>query len=365
MPAVSEHDEEAPLRIAVIRTSEVPEGCGTASTASALAVAGHRVLVLTDRPGDHDPVGPVTGPGELEVRPLPAAGAGFGDDPPDLVHAVGPAAVRWAAGTGAPVVASYPTGGPDPVGPPAGAVAVLADSEHRHAALLAAGVPRSQLRTVPACVDTDVYTAAGPALRRGEHPRLVLVGSLAPCAGAGTAIRALARVRDAELLVAGGAAGDDPDRDRLFAIAREAGVTGRVRFLGPVGDALRPRLLRSADVVLDVPGRDVPVTPVLQAMACARPVVGSSVGGSADAVVDRVTGLLVRPGRPADVAAAVRDLLADEAMRAGYGIAGRDRAVSRFDRARIAVALTALYGGLVGVPPETETETETELELLG
>ncbi|MEV1293711.1 glycosyltransferase family 4 protein [Pseudonocardia sp. NPDC049635] len=350
------------MRIAVIRTSEVPDGCGTVTAARALAVAGHRVLFLTDRADDHDGPGPVDGPGEFVVRPLPATGTGWGDDPPDLVHAVGPAAVARAAAAGVPIVASCPAGGPGPAGSLAGVAMVLADSDHRHTALLDAGVPRSQLRTVPACVDTDAYTPAGPALRRGEHPRLVVVGPLAPGAGVGTAIRALARTRDAELLVAGGARGDDPDRARLFALAREVGVARRVRFLGPVDDALRPRLLRSADVVLDVPDRDVPATPVLQAMACARPVVASSVGGAADAVVDRVTGLLVRPGRPAEVAAAVRDLLGDDAMRVGYGIAGRDRAVSRFDRARIAVALTALYGELVGEP---EPEPESELELLG
>ncbi|BBG03250.1 MULTISPECIES: glycosyltransferase family 4 protein [Pseudonocardia] len=351
------------MRIAVIRTSEVPDGCGTAPVSTALAVAGHRVLVLTDRPGEHDPVPPATGPGELEVRPLAGTGTGWDDDPPDLVHAIGPAAVRWAVATGVPTVAAYPTGGPDPSGPPEGVALVLADSQHRHTALLETGVPRAQLRTVPACVDTDDYTPEGPALRRGEHPRLVLIGSLAPGAGAGTAIRALARLRDAELLVAGGTRGDDPDRARLFAMAGEAGVTGRVRFLGPVGDAQRPRLLRSADVVLEVPNRAVPVAPVLQAMACARPVVGSAVGGAADAVVDRVTGLLVRPGRPADVAAAVRDLLGDDAMRAGYGIAGRDRAVSRFGRSRIAVTLTALYGGLIGpAEPDPESDSESDPE---
>nr|WP_168172109.1 glycosyltransferase [Pseudonocardia sp. AL041005-10] len=204
------------------------------------------------------------------------------------------------------------------------------------------------LRTVPAAVDTDVFTPDGPALRRDDRPRLLAVGSLADGAGMDTVIRALSRIRTAELLVAGGAADPDPDRARLFGIAREAGVAGRVRFLGPVEGGLMPRLLRSADAVVAAPERDVGVGPVLQAMACARAVVATSVGGLQDVVVEGVTGVLVRPSRPAELAVALRGVLGDDALRAGLGIAGRDRAVSRFDRARIADALTVVYGELVG-----------------
>lgn len=349
------------MRIAVVRTPDVPATSGSGLVASALAAAGHRVRVFTDAPGDPELVCPPAGPGALRIDALgDELAQAWSDEPPEVVHAIGPAAGGAAAATGVPVVQACAPGGPGPVAVagfpagPSGVARVLASSEDEQTALLRGGIPRALLRVVPAGVDTDTFTPEGPALRRGGHPRLVALGSLAAGAGAETAIRALAGVHGAELLVAGGAAGDDPDRERLFEIARAAGVAGRVRFLGPVGAAVLPWLLRSADVVVAAPGHDVPLAPALQAMACSRPVVASAVGGLRDAVVDRVTGVHVRPGRPDDVAVALREILADDTLRLGFGIAGRDRAVSRFDRARIAQALTGVYAELVTVGPAAE-----------
>ncbi|WP_224390765.1 glycosyltransferase family 4 protein [Pseudonocardia sp. ICBG1293] len=361
------------MRIAVIRTPEIPRTCGAGITAASLAAAGHTVRVFTDVPDDPDLTAP-SGGGALRVQPWEdgpdaALAAAWSDDPPQVVHAIGPRAGQAAVATGVPVVQVYPAAGPGPVAIPVaraassqGGVRVLASSEEQHTALLRRGVPRAALRTVPAAVDTDAFTPDGPALRRGEQPRLLAIGSLAEGAGMDTVIRSLARIRGAELLVAGGAAGEDPDRTRLFGIAREAGVAGRVRFLGPVEGGLLPRLLRSADVVVAAPAHDVPVGPVLQAMACARAVVATGVGGLRDVVVDGVTGMLVRPARPAELAVALRGVLGDDALRAGLGIAGRDRAVSRFDRVRIAEALVGVYGELVGETPAAELSEVSEDE---
>ena len=357
------------MRIAVIRTPEVPRTCGAGITAASLAAAGHTVRVFTDVPDDPDLTAPADG-GTLRVQPWEpgqdtALAAAWSDDPPQVVHAIGPRAGAAAVATGVPVVQVYPADCQGPAAIPAartgssqGAARVLASSEEQHTALLRRGVPRAVLRTVPAAVDTDAFAPDGPALRRDDRPRLLAVGSLADGAGMDTVIRAMSRIRTAELLVAGGAADPDPDRARLFAIAREAGVAGRVRFLGPVEGGLMPRLLRSADVVVAAPERDVGVGPVLQAMACARAVVATSVGGLRDVVVEGVTGVLVRPARPAELAVALRGVLGDDALRAGFGIAGRDRAVSRFDRARIAEALTVVYGELVGAPAAEPAEED-------
>lgn len=314
------------MRIALVRPAD-PTGCGTTSLASALTTAGHRVRTVTGVPYD--------------------LATTWADAPPDVVHAVGPDAAEAAAHTGVPTVAVVPPGSPGT--PPEGPDRLLVASEDQRAALLGRGVARSRLRVVPACVDPGAFTPAGPSLHRGPQPRLLVHGSLAPGHGAGAAIAALPRVPGAELYLAGGCDDVDPDRRRLFTAARELGVAGRVRFLGPVRPELLPRLLRSADVLVAAPERDVSAVPVLQAMACGRAVVASAVGGLRDAVVDGVTGVQVPPGRVAELAAAIRTVLADDALRLGYGIAGRDRARSRYDPARIAEAVLAVHRELV--PP--------------
>ena len=100
----------------------------------------------------------------------------------------------------------------------------------------------------------------------------------------------------------------------------------------------------------------------LEAMACARPVVASAVGGIPEVVVDGETGVLVpvelradEPMTPVDpdqfardLANAVNGLMADPARRAAMGAAGRRRAVEHFSWSSIADQTLALYRGLVG-----------------
>lgn len=67
-----------------------------------------------------------------------------------------------------------------------------------------------------------------------------------------------------------------------------------------------------------------------EAMAHGRPVVASAVGGLMDAVEHERTGLLVPPGDPAALRAAIERLLTDATLRARLGAAARERAGERF-----------------------------------
>jgi len=69
-------------------------------------------------------------------------------------------------------------------------------------------------------------------------------------------------------------------------------------------------------------------TVALEAMAAGRPVVASAVGGLADVVVDGATGIVVPPGDAAALRSAIRQLLADPALRARMGGEGRKRAAA-------------------------------------
>jgi glycosyltransferase involved in cell wall biosynthesis len=160
-------------------------------------------------------------------------------------------------------------------------------------------------------------------------------------------IRALPSVPDAELLVAGGRAaaggGPDPDLVRLYHLARRVGVGTRVRLLGPVQRSSMPALLRSADTVVDAPWFTAFGSVLLEAMACRRPVVATAVGGVRDIVADQITGLLVPPRRPDELARTLRAVLTEATMPEAYGIAGRDRILARYAWPRIATATAAAY----------------------
>ncbi|HEY8480441.1 MAG TPA: glycosyltransferase [Spirillospora sp.] len=226
---------------------------------------------------------------------------------------------------------------------------VIATCADEVAELAAMGVPSDRVRVVPCGVDADLFSpgTGGAADGTAGRHRLVVVSRLVERKGVDTAIEALAHLPDAELLVAGGPPRDDLGRDpevrRLRAVARDAGVAGRVAFLGRLGRGEVPALLRSASLALSLAWYEPFGMVPLEAMACGVPVVASAVGGHLDTVVDGVTGALVPPRDPRAAAAAVRALLDDPAARAAMGRAGTGRVRAHYAWARVAAATVEAY----------------------
>lgn len=288
----------------------------------------------------------------------------WGQDRPDVVHAHGwtqsLAALAAARPVGVPVVASLHRvqrtairSGPDPeqrlqraVCHEACAVLATCTSERDH--LLRIGVPRHLVSVVPCGVDTHVFSPVGPVADRDSRPRLLTAGRLLARKGFDTAIRALHRIPEAELVIAAAVEDRVDERwadelRRLRQLASRLGIAERVHLVGAVPHADMPALFRSADAVLCVPSHGRFCLVALEAMACGVPVVGTPVGGLPDMIVPGSTGDLV-PARRADaLAAVVRRLLADPFRREAYSIAALDRARSRYRWSRIAQDTAALY----------------------
>jgi glycosyltransferase involved in cell wall biosynthesis len=235
---------------------------------------------------------------------------------------------------------------------------VIATSTEEIGELVRFGTPRHAITVVPCGVDLDLFTPDGPVAERGGLARLVTVGRLVPRKGFDTVIRALKAVPGVELLIAGGPPAEelagDPEARRLRQVARRAGVADRVRLLGAVPRTDMPALLRSADVVVCAPQYEpFGIVPV-EAMACGVPVVATAVGGIVDTVIDGATGILVPPGRPDQIASAVRQLLAEPFWREAYGTAGVDRARSRYSWDRVALDTLSVYRGVLAQEPAEE-----------
>jgi len=223
--------------------------------------------------------------------------------------------------------------------------------------LKALGVPLHAISVVPCGVDTELFRPDGPVEERGRPFRILTASRLVRRKGVGTTIAALAKLldegREAELVVVGGAgtAGadlpDDPEYQRLDALARSLGVREHVTFRGQLGQHDMPAVYRSADVVVCAPWYEPFGIVPLEAMACGRPVVASSVGGLIDTVVEDATGLHVPPRDEVAVAAAVGGLLDDAERREAYGRAGRARAESRYTWHKVAADSERVYERLV------------------
>ena len=221
--------------------------------------------------------------------------------------------------------------------------------------LLALGGDRRRVTVVPCGIDPDRFSPTGPAEPRpptsAGRARFVAVGRLVRRKGVDDAIRALARVPGAELVVVGGPAaeglGADPEARRLLRVAAEAGVADRVELRGRLPHGEVARLLRSADAAVCVPWYEPFGIAPVEAMACGLPVVGTAVGGLLDTVVDGRTGLLVPPRAPDALAAAMRAMVEAPERRRRMGRAAALRARSRYDWATVAGRTLDAYQGLL------------------
>ncbi|KUG52970.1 hypothetical protein AVL61_12165 [Kocuria rosea subsp. polaris] len=364
-----------------------------AALAEGLARLGHDVVVYTRRDDAglpdvvelaprarvvHVPAGP---PSLLPKDDLAPYMDEFGrwlarewarDGAPDLVHAhfwMSGLAARRAAGTmQIPVVQTFHALGAvkrrhqgaadtSPTGRlaaenelVAAADLVLATCRDERAELLALGGDPSRIDVVPCGVDLDAFVPAPPPAG-GRRPRIVALGRLVERKGVDVVVRALAELPDAELVVAGGPDRAELDRDpealRLRALARELGVADRVELRGRVDHDDAAALLATADVVACTPWYEPFGMVPLEAMACARPVVGSAVGGLLDSIEDGVTGLHVPPRDVPATAAALGTLLGDPELAARMGRAGRERVERLFDWRRVAQETERSYARVV------------------
>jgi glycosyltransferase involved in cell wall biosynthesis len=150
--------------------------------------------------------------------------------------------------------------------------------------------------------------------------------------GLDRALRALAGARAAStsvLLVVGG--GDEAPYRRL---AAELGIGDRVQFLGPRADVWR--FYHAADLVLLPTRADVwGVTPI-EAMACGVPAIVSAAAGSASAIRDGETGIVLpEPFSVSTLREAIDSLAADPQRRAAMGRAGIEAAKAHSSAARL------------------------------
>lgn len=151
-----------------------------------------------------------------------------------------------------------------------------------------------------------------------EVPQMVAVGALKQLKGLDVLLRALSQVhtssdRRFKLIVAG----EGPERTGLERLASDLGLTECVRFLGETSDV--PALLADAQLAVHPSRSEGLSNAILEAMAEGLPVVGTSVGGTTEMIVDGVRGLVVPPNDPHALANAMMSLLNDAQLRARLG----------------------------------------------
>jgi glycosyltransferase involved in cell wall biosynthesis len=222
------------------------------------------------------------------------------------------------------------------------------------------GVPESRITVIRNSARLAAFESRDPIAHRtlltlfpgdSRVSRVVLAaGRLSPEKGFGVLVEA-----------AVGVLGDDPAAGVVLfgeGVLRPD-LERRIRELGLAERFVMPGFRTDLDALL--PAGDVVVLPsfteglpnvALEASAAGVPVVATAVGGTPEVVADGETGFLVPPGEPGPLAAKLRALLADAALRDRMGVAGRRRMRERFTFEGQAAAYLRLFAALRPAPVE-------------
>lgn len=218
--------------------------------------------------------------------------------------------------------------------------------------LIEQGVPEGRCVTVHEGVDLEHIAARAPRslheelwLPRGA-PVVLNVAALTAHKGQRHFIDAAARVLrqlpDVRFVILG----EGELRTSLERQTRELGLERRVLLPGFRPDVLS--LLKTCDLFVMSSVMEGLGTSLLDAMACAKPIVATEVGGIPEVVVNGETGLLVPPRDADALAHAIMTLLTDEPLARQVASAGYERVRRRFSAERMVAETLEVYRRLLG-----------------
>jgi glycogen(starch) synthase len=197
-------------------------------------------------------------------------------------------------------------------------------------------------RVIPNGIDADRW----PFARRNSHSgpaRLLYLGRLEYEKGVHDAIAALPRIRRTHPGTTLTIAGTGTQLDWLLEQARKHKVLKAITFVGQVDHEQLVTLLHDTDAAV-LPSHYEPFGIVaLEAAATGAPLVAANVGGLGEAVINGETGVSFAPRDVAALATAVRSVLDNPAAAQTMAVAARARLTSEFDWHTVAAETAQVY----------------------
>jgi glycosyltransferase involved in cell wall biosynthesis len=241
---------------------------------------------------------------------------------------------------------------------------ICVDSRIKDYVLSDPDIRTTKVVAIPNAVDVDEFVPPTEEKRKacrsslgipGESLVLLCPRRLVPKNGvlyAVLSMRSLLEKNPNALLLV---AGNGPERSSLETTAKEHGVKDRVRFVGSIPHDDVYQYYAAADVVvipsiLSAGVEEATSLSMLEGMACAKPVIVTSVGGLKETVRNGITGLVVEPANPEAIAEAAIRLAADPDLRMKLGSAARAHVVENNSYVAHAQSVLAEYEKAVSPP---------------
>lgn len=215
--------------------------------------------------------------------------------------------------------------------------------------------PRAQVEVIPNGIDFDRFEQIdAPSRGSRKSPKIVgIVANLRPVKTIDLLVQAAHILRDTHpdaLFQVVGRGDCLPDLQNMVS---ELGLTERFQFLGAMDD-VRP-FLATLDVAVLCSKSEGISNSILEYMCAARPIVATTVGGTAELIQHEQTGLLVSPGDATALAAAIGRLLTDQDLAVRLGTAARETARQEYSRETELRRYENLYERLATPRPSANT----------
>jgi glycosyltransferase involved in cell wall biosynthesis len=198
------------------------------------------------------------------------------------------------------------------------------------------GVDSRKIRIVPNGVDTERFnpeincSSVKERLKATSRRQIILfVGRLIPRKGLFYLVEAAKRIvkeRSETLFVI---VGEGPLKSRLMAEVKDANLGNNFTFLGDISESELPAVYGCADVFAFPSIQEGQGIALLEAQSSGKPVVAFDITGIKEAVVEKETGLLVKP-ESVELAEAILKLLSDDSLRTKMGEQGRNFVQNNF-----------------------------------
>ena len=252
-------------------------------------------------------------------------------------------------------------------------VLAISDVIHRNV-LETTTVPFERVLTLHDAVDTELFSLGRASTTRVreefgfDDDTLVVgfVGRFSPGKGHEDFLNAASilnkKYGNIRFLIVGEASyGEQMYEQRIRAMCSALRLDGIVRFAGYRTDI--PDVMAAFDIFAFPSHAEAFGVVLIEAMAMERPVVATNCDGVLDIVVDGVTGILVEPRNPQQLAEAIERLGNDPAFRRAMGKAGRRRVEEMFDQHKQITRIEQLYYELLELPPHLDpTRSASHLE---
>lgn len=221
----------------------------------------------------------------------------------------------------------------------AGAVIANSDSLRRQA--LSDNTPRNGIGVIPNGIDIDRFSAALAGRPERSTVRLLCVCRLVARKAVDVLLEAMALLADEDIMLE--IVGTGELEHQLRDQARALRQVGRVQFAGYVSQEDLPAHYRAADIFVLPSLAESFSMALLEAMACGLPVVAARSGGIPEIVTAGENGFLTEPESPEALAAGIRKLVADRALRRSLGENNIRKIRAGYTWAHVAEQYEAVY----------------------